>query len=55
MLRDGTRLIFWVDLGILLIIALLVLMGQWDYVIALGIGLIILNLTDRLQNRRRRS
>ncbi|MBC7315066.1 MAG: hypothetical protein H5T70_01425 [Chloroflexi bacterium] len=48
-------MIFWIDLGILLIIALLVLMGQWDYVIALGIGLIILNLTDRLQNRRRRS
>ena len=47
MLPDGTRLIFWIDLAILLIVSALVLAGQWDFVIALFIALIILNYFDR--------
>ncbi|MHB1295822.1 MAG: hypothetical protein ACYC4R_12595 [Anaerolineae bacterium] len=50
---DGTRLIFWIDLLILLGVCFLVLTGQWDWVLALFIGLIVLNAFDRLRVRRR--
>ncbi|MHB0858673.1 MAG: hypothetical protein ACYC5M_14040 [Anaerolineae bacterium] len=52
-MTDGTRLIFWIDLAILLVVCLLVLTGQWDWVLALFIGLLVLNVFDRLRVRRR--
>lgn len=45
-MKDGTRLIFWLDIGILLILSALILAGQWDFVIALFIALIIMNYFD---------
>jgi hypothetical protein len=51
-LKDGTRLIFWIDLGILLIITGLILAGQWDFVIALFIALVLLNYFDHWRERR---
>ncbi|HHX65367.1 MAG TPA: hypothetical protein GX702_10810 [Chloroflexi bacterium] len=51
-MKDGTRFIFWLDLSILLIVAGLVLARQWDFVLALFIGLIILNYFDRWRSRR---
>jgi hypothetical protein len=53
MLKDGTRLIFWIDLGVLLILAVLVLTGQWDLVIALFIALVILNYFEGWWSRHR--
>jgi hypothetical protein len=52
-MRDGTRLIFWIDMTILLIVAGLVLARQWDFVLALFIALVILNYFDRWWSRRR--
>lgn len=46
-MQDGTRLIFWIDVVILLVVALLVLLGQWDFVVALFIALVLLNYFDR--------
>jgi len=51
-MRDGTRLIFWLDIAVLLVLALLVIAGQWDFVIALFVGLIIMNYFDRWWSRR---
>jgi len=51
-MKDGTRLIFWIDIAILLVVAGLVLAGQWDYVIALFIALIILNYFDHWRDQR---
>jgi membrane protein implicated in regulation of membrane protease activity len=51
-MNDGTRLIFWIDLAILLILTVLILMGQWDFVIALFIALLLLNYFDRWFSRR---
>ena len=53
MMKDGTRLIFWIDIVILLVLSGLILAGQWDFVIALFIALVILNYFDRWQSRRR--
>lgn len=49
---DGTRLIFWIDVAILLILSALILTGQWDFVIALFLALIFLNVFDRWRSRR---
>jgi chromate transport protein ChrA len=50
-MQDGTRVIFWIDIAILLIVAVLVLAGQWDYVIALFVALIALNFFDQWRSR----
>ena len=51
-MRDGTRLIFWIDIVVLLVLAALILAGQWDFVIALLLALVILNYFDRWRSRR---
>jgi hypothetical protein len=51
--KDGTRPIFWLDVALVLVVAALVLAGQWDYVVALLIGLIVMNCYDRFFSRRR--
>ena len=51
-MKDRTRLIFWIDIGVLLILAALILAGQWDFVIALFVALVILNYFDRWRGRR---
>ena len=51
-MRDGTRLIFWIDVVILLVVALLILLGQWDFVVALFIALVLLNYFDRWRSGR---
>jgi len=51
-MRDGTRLIFWLDLIILLVASGLALAHQWDFVVALLIGLVVLNYFDRWRERR---
>jgi hypothetical protein len=53
-MQDGTRLIFWVDLLVLLVLAGLVMARQWDWVIALFVGLVIMNYFDRWWSRHRR-
>jgi hypothetical protein len=53
-MRDGTRLIFWLDLAVLFAVAFLVIMGKWDWVIAMAVALIVLNFFDRWTNRSRR-
>ncbi|HHX43028.1 MAG TPA: hypothetical protein GX714_03430 [Chloroflexi bacterium] len=50
---DGTRLIFWIDVVVLLVLAILVVAGQWDWVIALFIALAFLNYFDRWREKRR--
>lgn len=50
---NETRLIFWLDLVVLLVIAGLVIAGQWDFVLALFIALIFMNYFDGWWNRRR--
>ena len=54
-MKDGTRLIFWIDIAILLILSVLIRMGQWDLVIALFIALVILNYFDRWRSRQSKS
>ena len=51
MKSNGTRTIFWLDLLILLVAASLVALHKWDLLVALIIGLIIMNYFDRLVNR----
>jgi len=51
-MKDGTRLIFWIDILVLFVIMFLVLSGQWDYVIAAFIALAILNYFDRWRSQR---
>jgi len=53
-MSDGTRLIFWLDLIILLVVVLLAVMGKWDWVIAVAVGLVVLNYFDQWLNRRQR-
>jgi hypothetical protein len=50
---DGTRIVFWVDLLVLLVLAILVVARQWDWVIALFIALVIMNYFDRWWSRHR--
>jgi hypothetical protein len=52
-MKDGTRLIFWIDLVVLLVLTLLIAMGQWDFVIALFLALVLLNYFDRWFSQRR--
>lgn len=52
-MEEGTRLIFWIDMAVLCATAILVLTGQWDFVVALMIGLIVLNYFDRWHSRHR--
>lgn len=49
---DGTRLIFWIDMVILLILTVLIATGQWDFVIAVFVALVILNYFDHWRSRR---
>jgi len=51
--QDQTRLIFWLDLFIVIVVAILVLAGQWDWVIALLVGLVVMNYFDYRHSRRR--
>jgi len=53
-MKDGTRLIFWIDIVVLLVLAALILAGQWDFVIALFLALVIMNYFDRWSRRRSR-
>ena len=53
-MKDGTRLIFWIDIVVLLVLAALILAGQWDFVIALFLALVIMNYFDRWSKRRSR-
>lgn len=53
-MQDGTRLIFWLDVLILVVIAFLVLAQQWDFVIALFVALVVMNYFDHWASRRRR-
>lgn len=50
---DGTRLVFWVDMLVLVVLAVLMIARQWDWVIALFVALIIMNYFDRWWSRRR--
>jgi hypothetical protein len=50
---DRTRVIFWVDMLVLLVLTALLLMGQWDWVLALFLALVVLNFFDRWWERRR--
>lgn len=52
-MENGTRVIFWIDIAILLVVTILVLAGQWDYVIALFVALLALNFFDQWRSRRR--
>ena len=49
---EKTRVIFWLDLAILVVVAFLVLAGQWDYVLALLVALVVLNYFDRWRGGR---
>jgi F0F1-type ATP synthase assembly protein I len=49
---DGTRLIFWLDLLVLLIAVILFILHQWDWLVALVIGLVIMNYFDHIAQRR---
>jgi hypothetical protein len=51
-MQDGTRLIFWLDLVVLLLIAVLVIAGQWDFVVALFVALVFMNYFDGWWGRR---
>jgi len=53
-MKDGTRLIFWIDIVVLLVLAALILAGQWDFVIALFLALVIMNYFERGRKRRSR-
>jgi hypothetical protein len=50
-MKDGTRIIFWIDLAILFVLCALILTGQWDFVIALFLALVILNFFDQWRGR----
>ncbi len=50
-MRDGTRLIFWLDLALVLVVAGLVLARKWDYMVALLIGLVVMNYFGRFHSR----
>ncbi|MFP3896355.1 MAG: hypothetical protein ACLFV5_05915 [Anaerolineales bacterium] len=52
-MKDNTRLIFWIDIIVLLVLTLLIATGQWDFVIALFLALILLNYFDKWWSRRR--
>ncbi|MFO7916874.1 MAG: hypothetical protein R6V13_02195 [Anaerolineae bacterium] len=45
-MKDNTRLIFWIDIIVLLVLTFLIATGQWDFVIALFLALILLNYFD---------
>lgn len=51
-MKDGTRLIFWIDIAVLLALTALILTGQWDFVVALFVALVVLNYFDRWRSRR---
>ncbi|NLT73559.1 MAG: hypothetical protein GXX94_05105 [Chloroflexi bacterium] len=50
--RDGTRLIFWLDIIVLFAAMVLALTGRWDFVLALAIGLVLMNTFDGFWNKR---
>ncbi|MEN6478643.1 MAG: hypothetical protein ABFD20_03275 [Anaerolineales bacterium] len=52
-MHDGTRLLFWLDVLVLLVVAFLALAQQWDWVIALFIALLVMNYFDQWASRRR--
>jgi hypothetical protein len=49
---DGTRLIFWLDVLVLLIGVFMAMWGKWDFVLAMAIALVLMNGFDTFQNRR---
>lgn len=53
MKTDGTRVIFWIDVAVLVALAFLLVTRKWDYIIALVIALVILNYFDHWWGRRR--
>ena len=50
---DGTRLVFWIDMLVLVVVAILALAHQWDWVIALFVALVVMNYFDQWWSRRR--
>ncbi len=51
---DGTRVIFWLDVVVLLVGFFMALRGKWDFVLAMAIALVLMNGADSLANRRNR-
>ena len=52
-MKDGTRLIFWIDIAVLLVLTGLIVTGKWDFVVALFLALVVMNYFDRWWSRRR--
>ncbi|MCD6303318.1 MAG: hypothetical protein J7M15_07350 [Anaerolineae bacterium] len=52
-MRNEPRVIFWIDMAVLCTVAILVMAGQWDFVVALMVGLVVLNYFDRWHSRRK--
>lgn len=45
---EGTRLIFWLDTLLVILLVIFAILGKWDWVLAITIALFIINLTSRL-------
>jgi len=50
---DGTRLVFWLDVLLVVVLMILALAQQWDFVVALLIAMVVMNTFDRLASRHR--
>ncbi len=51
---DGTRLIFWLDLLVLMVGIGAVMLGKWDFVLAMAIALLLMNGYNTLWNQWRK-
>ncbi len=50
-MADGTRPIFWLDMLLVTIMAMLVALGKWDWALAVLIALAVVNTVKRLQGK----
>ncbi|NLX42572.1 MAG: hypothetical protein GXY79_03735 [Chloroflexi bacterium] len=51
---DGTRLIFWLDLLVLMVGIGAAMLGKWDFVLAMAIALLLMNGYNTLWNQWRK-
>ncbi|MCE5259246.1 MAG: hypothetical protein LLG44_09340 [Chloroflexi bacterium] len=50
-MADGTRPIFWLNMLLVTIMAMLVALGKWDWALAVLIALVVVNTVKRLQRK----
>jgi len=48
---EGTRLVFWLDVFLVIVLFVMSVLGKWDWALVVIIALLIINIASRIGSR----